>query len=165
MTFHSAKGLEFKVVFMVGMEDGIIPHSNSFYEENGIEEERRLCYVGITRAKERLYITNAKTRMMYGHDMSNPPSRFIAEIDPKYIESNVEEKRVINKELLYNSNEEDNESFNVGDIVIHLSYDKGVVVSVDDRFVTVAFNKRYGIKKFLKNYKGLRKENKKWKKI
>lgn len=60
MTIHSAKGLEFKAVFLVGMEDGIFPHSNSFLEEEGLEEERRLCYVGITRAKDRLYISNAK---------------------------------------------------------------------------------------------------------
>ena len=85
MTFHSAKGLEFKVVFMVGMEEGLMPHSNSLCEENGIEEERRLCYVGITRAKERLYITNAKRRMLYGKDMMNPPSRFISEIYSEYL--------------------------------------------------------------------------------
>ncbi len=154
MTFHSAKGLEFKVVFMVGMEEGIMPHINSIMEENGIEEERRLCYVGITRAKERLYITNAKMRMLYGKDMTNPPSRFIAEIAPEYIESNVLENKKINKDLLYN--EEDSE-YKSGDVVTHLTFGKGVVVGVDDRFVTVAFDKRYGIRKFFKNYKGLKK--------
>ena len=162
MTLHSAKGLEFKVVFMVGMEDGIIPHANSFSEEDGIEEERRLCYVGITRAKERLYLTNAKYRMLYGKDVSNPPSRFIGEIDPKYLESNVVQNSnneiKINKELLYSSEESDYRS---GDIVNHLSFGKGVVVEVDERFVTVAFSKRFGIKKFLKNYKGLIKEERK----
>ena len=162
MTLHSAKGLEFKVVFMVGMEDGIIPHANSFSEEDGIEEERRLCYVGITRAKERLYLTNAKYRMLYGKDVSNPPSRFIGEIDPKYLESNVVQNGnneiKINKELLYSSEESDYRS---GDIVNHLSFGKGVVVEVDERFVTVAFSKRFGIKKFLKNYKGLIKEERK----
>ncbi len=154
MTFHSAKGLEFKVVFMVGMEEGIMPHINSIMEENGIEEERRLCYVGITRAKERLYITNAKMRMLYGKDMANPPSRFIAEIAPEYIESNIAESKKINKDLLYN--EEDSE-YKSGDVVTHLTFGKGVVVGVDDRFVSVAFNKRYGIRKFFKNYKGLKK--------
>ena len=154
MTFHSAKGLEFKVVFMVGMEEGIMPHINSIMEENGIEEERRLCYVGITRAKERLYITNAKMRMLYGKDMVNPPSRFIAEIAPEYIESNIAESKKINKDLLYN--EEDSE-YKSGDVVTHLTFGKGVVVGVDDRFVSVAFDKRYGIRKFFKNYKGLKK--------
>ncbi len=154
MTFHSAKGLEFKVVFMVGMEEGIMPHINSIMEENGIEEERRLCYVGITRAKERLYITNAKMRMLYGKDMANPPSRFIAEIAPEYIESNIAENKKINKDLLYN---EENSEYKSGDVVTHLTFGKGVVVGVDDRFVSVAFDKRYGIRKFFKNYKGLKK--------
>ena len=154
MTFHSAKGLEFKVVFMVGMEEGIMPHINSFGEDKGIEEERRLCYVGITRAKERLYITNAKLRMLYGKDMLNPPSRFIGEIDPKYIESNVMEEKKTPKDELY---QDTNEEYKSGDIVNHLTFGKGVVIAVEDRFVSVAFNKRYGIRKFLKNYKGLKK--------
>lgn len=154
MTFHSAKGLEFKVVFMVGMEEGLMPHSNAFCEENGIEEERRLCYVGITRAKERLYLTNAKSRMLYGKDMMNPPSRFISEISSDYIESNIEEEKKINKELLYDS---ENEEYKSGEVVNHLSFGRGVVIGVDERFVTVAFDKRFGIKKFLKNYKGLKK--------
>ena len=154
MTFHSAKGLEFKVVFMVGMEEGIMPHINSFDEKNGIEEERRLCYVGITRAKERLYITNAKLRMLYGKDMLNPPSRFIGEIDPKYLESNVVEEKKIAKNEFYNEKDEEYKS---GDIVTHLTYGRGVVIASEDRFVSVAFNKRFGIKKFLKNYKGLKK--------
>ncbi len=154
MTFHSAKGLEFKVVFMVGMEEGIMPHINSFGEDKGIEEERRLCYVGITRAKERLYITNAKLRMLYGKDMLNPPSRFIGEIDPKYIESNVMEEKKTRQNELYNDTDVEYKS---GDIVNHLTFGKGVVIAVEERFVSVAFNKRYGIKKFLKNYKGLKK--------
>ncbi len=152
MTFHSAKGLEFKVVFMVGMEEGLMPHVNSFNEENGIEEERRLCYVGITRAKERLYLTNAKMRILYGNEMMNPPSRFIDEISKEYIEG-IEEKKV-NKTLFY---DESNEEFKTGDIVEHLSFGRGVVVAIDDRFITVAFNKRFGVKKILKNYKGLKK--------
>ena len=154
MTLHSAKGLEFKVVFMVGMEEGLMPHSNSFCEENGIEEERRLCYVGITRAKERLYLTNAKSRMLYGKDMINPPSRFIEEINKEYIESNTQEDKKINKDLLYDS---DGVEYKSGEIVQHLSFGKGVVIGCDERFVTVAFDKRFGIKKFLKNYKGLKK--------
>ena len=139
---------------MVGMEEGLMPHSNSFCEENGIEEERRLCYVGITRAKERLYLTNAKSRMLYGKDMINPPSRFIEEINKEYIESNTQEDKKINKDLLYDS---DGVEYKSGEIVQHLSFGKGVVIGCDERFVTVAFDKRFGIKKFLKNYKGLKK--------
>lgn len=154
MTLHSAKGLEFKVVFMVGMEEGLMPHSNSFNEENGIEEERRLCYVGITRAKERLYLTNAKGRMLYGKEMINPPSRFISEIEKKYLETNKEEEKIIDKNLLYDS---DGVEYKSGEIVNHLSFGRGVVIGCDERFVTVAFDKRFGVKKFLKNYKGLKK--------
>jgi len=154
MTLHSAKGLEFKVVFMVGMEEGLMPHSNSFMEENGIEEERRLCYVGITRAKERLYLTNAKSRMLYGKEMINSPSRFISEISSEYLESNTIEEKKINKDLLYDS---ESVEYKSGEIVYHLSFGKGVVIGFDERFVTVAFDKRFGVKKFLKNYKGLKK--------
>lgn len=156
MTIHSAKGLEFKVVFLVGMEEGLMPHANSFNEENGIEEERRLCYVGITRAKEKLYLSNAKRRMLYGKEMVNIPSRFIDEIENELLDRQESEgiPNKINKDLLYS---DEDATFRSGEIVNHLSYGRGVVVDVDDRFVSVAFNKRFGIKKFLKNYKGLKK--------
>ena len=84
MTIHSAKGLEFDVVFLIGMEEGIFPHNISLMED-GLEEERRLCYVGITRARDILYLTNAKRRMLYGKDTMNMPSRFIDEIDKRYL--------------------------------------------------------------------------------
>ncbi len=80
MTMHSAKGLEFPVVFMVGMEEGIFPHSRSMMDEAELEEERRLCYVGITRAREQLHLVNAWQRTLYGSYMHNPPSRFVMEI-------------------------------------------------------------------------------------
>lgn len=80
MTFHSAKGLQFPVVFMVGMEEGIFPHANSIMEAEGIQEERRLCYVGITRAREELYLTMANERMRFGQHQKNPPSQFLREI-------------------------------------------------------------------------------------
>ena len=81
MTIHSAKGLEFNNVFLIGMEEGIFPHQAAFFDNNELEEERRLCYVAITRAKEKLYIVNAKRRTLYGIDSVNPPSRFISEIN------------------------------------------------------------------------------------
>ncbi|MBM7839016.1 DNA helicase-2/ATP-dependent DNA helicase PcrA [Alkalihalobacillus xiaoxiensis] len=80
MTLHSAKGLEFPYVFLIGMEEGVFPHSRSLFEQTEMEEERRLAYVGITRAEKQLYLTNAKVRMLYGRTNSNPSSRFIAEI-------------------------------------------------------------------------------------
>ncbi len=86
MTLHSAKGLEFAVVFLAGMEDGLFPHQRSAADLAGLEEERRLCYVGATRAMRRLYITYAEQRRLYGVDTYGQPSRFIAEIPPELIE-------------------------------------------------------------------------------
>ena len=80
MTLHSAKGLEFPLVFLVGMEEGLFPHKMSMEDPDGLEEERRLCYVGITRAKENLYMTYAENRRLYGQDNMNRPSRFLREI-------------------------------------------------------------------------------------
>ncbi len=86
MTMHSAKGLEFPLVFLSGMEDGLFPHQRSIADPHGLEEERRLCYVGITRAKQKLYVTYAEQRRLHGMDNFSQPSRFIAEIPDEYIE-------------------------------------------------------------------------------
>ncbi len=85
MTLHTAKGLEYPVVFLVGMEDGIFPHANCMFDPRGLEEERRLCYVGITRARERLYITHADSRSIFGQTQSNAPSTFISEIPEEHL--------------------------------------------------------------------------------
>ncbi|WP_404447485.1 DNA helicase PcrA [Sutcliffiella horikoshii] len=87
MTLHAAKGLEFPVVFLIGMEEGVFPHSRSLFEEAEMEEERRLAYVGITRAEEQLFITNAQMRTLFGRTNINPPSRFIKEIPEDLLES------------------------------------------------------------------------------
>ena len=89
MTLHSAKGLEFPVVFIVGMEEGLFPGNQVMYDPSEIEEERRLCYVGITRAREKLYITNARTRMLYGNTSLTRPSRFINEIPEELTDNNL----------------------------------------------------------------------------
>ncbi|HET6924815.1 MAG TPA: 3'-5' exonuclease, partial [Candidatus Saccharimonadales bacterium] len=81
MTLHAAKGLEFPVVFMTGLEETIFPHSRALYDPSEMEEERRLCYVGMTRAREELYMIHATSRMLYGGLQHNPPSRFLAEVD------------------------------------------------------------------------------------
>lgn len=86
MTMHSAKGLEFPLVFLCGMEDGLFPHQRSVADPNGLEEERRLCYVGITRAKQSLYICYAEQRRLHGMDSYSQPSRFIAEIPDEFVE-------------------------------------------------------------------------------
>ena len=80
MTIHSAKGLEFDHVFIIGLEEGLFPHSNCLDSSDEIEEERRLCYVAVTRAKKTLTLVNAQRRMLYGNTNCNPPSRFIAEL-------------------------------------------------------------------------------------
>lgn len=157
MTLHSAKGLEFKVVFILGMEDGIFPHQNSFTEQGGLEEERRLCYVGITRAKEKLYLSNAKKRMLYGKENLTIPSRFLKEIPSDLIEettSSVKSEKKINKSEMFYSEDQD---YKVGEVVVHTIYGKGVIVGVDDKFLSVAFNKNYGIKKLMKNHSSIKK--------
>lgn len=97
MTMHSAKGLEFDDVFLVGMEDGLFPSKRSIDEVDGIEEERRLCYVGITRAKERLYITNASKRTLYGSTTYTMPSRFIDEISDDLLDEDSIENKSLRK--------------------------------------------------------------------
>ena len=82
MTIHSAKGLEFPYVFLIGMEDGVFPGDLARYNEEAMEEERRLCYVGITRAKKELYLSSSRSRMIFGRTQRNPPSCFLSEIDP-----------------------------------------------------------------------------------
>lgn len=93
MTFHAAKGLEFPVVFMVGMEEGLFPHSRSLMDRNELEEERRLCYVGITRAEEKLYLSFARRRLFFGQQTSNVVSRFILELPKEVLSENLLEER------------------------------------------------------------------------
>src|SRR3990170_1886324 len=94
MTFHAAKGLEFSVVFMVGMEEGLFPHSRSLMDRHELEEERRLCYVGITRAKELLFLTYARRRLFFGQRTSNIVSRFILELPKEVLSKNLLENDV-----------------------------------------------------------------------
>lgn len=159
MTVHSAKGLEFKVVFIIGLEENIMPISKALYDDEELEEERRLMYVAITRAKEKLYLLNAGRRMLYGNMQMNPPSRFISEISDNLLdkEETKNEMHSLKTKLLYSDDSISGEEFKNGDIVTHLTFGKGVVVSVDDKFITIAFHQRFGVKKFLKNYKGIRK--------
>ena len=100
MTLHNAKGLEYPVVFIVGMEDGVFPHMRSLGDPDELEEERRLCYVGLTRAEQRLYLTSAWSRMLFGATSYNQPSRFIKEIPEELIESAAQRKRDPHKESI-----------------------------------------------------------------
>ena len=156
MTVHSAKGLEFDNVFIIGMEEGLFPHSNSFIESSGIEEERRLCYVAITRAKKNLWIVNAKRRTIYGMDSVNKPSRFIGEIPDECLEKeNVVE--ISDKEFTMPIDLNTNVDYNVGDKVVHDTFGEGIIVSIDKSIVTIAFPHPHGIKKIMKGHKSIRK--------
>ena len=86
MTLHASKGLEFPIVFLIGLEEGVFPHSRALFAPAELEEERRLCYVGITRAKEKIFITFALNRTLFGSTQANPPSRFLGEIPAHLLE-------------------------------------------------------------------------------
>lgn len=154
MTIHAVKGLEYKYVFVIGMEENIFPHVNSCEEDGGIEEERRLCYVAITRAKEKLYLVNALRRMLYGKTSVNMPSRFINEIDKDLIDA--PEKKMVNMKFNKKAAFNDDNGLKTGDNVIHDIYGPGVVVNVDKSIATIAF-KGQGIKKLMKNHKSIKK--------
>ena len=95
MTLHSAKGLEFPVVFLVGAEEGVFPHLRALTEPEELEEERRLAYVGITRARQRLHVSHAWSRMLFGSTQYNPPSRFLDEIPDELIEHVGQGRRLV----------------------------------------------------------------------
>lgn len=155
MTLHNAKGLEFKAVFLIGMEEGLFPNAKAFFEPDGLEEERRLCYVGITRAMEYLYLTNAKRRMLYGKEQINAPSRFIDEIDNELLEEKlIKELKKIKKDNYY---VKEDVELKKGDIIVHENYGNGVIIKIDDRFIEVAFAKNHGIIKLMKNHKSIKK--------
>lgn len=159
MTVHSVKGLEFDYVFIVGLEEGIFPHLNSLMETSELEEERRLCYVAITRAKKELFLINTKRRTLFGRDQINPPSRFISEVNSNLIESNVKEEEV-KKETKINTGEmfrDEDVDYQVGDYVYHETFGAGKVVEVTNTLVSVAFKHPYGIRKLMKNHKKLSK--------
>ncbi len=139
MTFHAAKGLEFPVVFMTGMEETIFPHSRALYDQSEMEEERRLCYVGMTRAKQELYLIHATSRMLYGGVQHNPPARFLSEIDGQvqtdglgynsdlqpYVEDSQEPRYVPELEE--------------GDRIRHKLFGEGTVMEIDGDNVTIYF--------------------------
>lgn len=155
LTIHAAKGLEFDTVFIIGMEEGIFPHSRSYEDESELEEERRLCYVAITRAKNHLYLLNAKKRMIYGQTSMNIPSRFVSEIDEDLIESNILKVAEGKIGSLYDDSR--NEDLRPGDKVMHEKYGEGVVIGIDGSIASIAFPHPTGIKQIFKTHKSLSK--------
>ena len=161
MTVHSVKGLEFDHVFVIGMEEGLFPHMNSLMENGALEEERRLCYVAITRARDDLHLVNARRRTLFGKEQVNPVSRFISEINPDLLETNVKDE-IPKKEEKIDTAEmfrEEDVDYKVGDFVYHETFGTGKVVEVTNTLVSVAFKHPHGIKKLMKNHKKLSKIN------
>lgn len=160
MTLHSSKGLEFPVVFLVGMEEGLFPHARTLMDETEIEEERRLCYVGITRAKEKLFLSSTKMRTIYGNTVTYPPSRFLREIPARLVKTIKRQERFSALENFKQVSEKysarpqkpastfnphsfmpqkpaaaaggTGTRFNTGDRVSHSKWGEGMVVSVKD---------------------------------
>ena len=159
MTVHSVKGLEFNHVFVVGMEEGIFPHMNSLMENSELEEERRLCYVAITRAKDDLHLVNARRRTLFGKEQINPVSRFLSEIPKDLMESNAKEELPQHEEKIQVGEmfREEEVDYQVGDYVYHESFGTGRVTEVTNTLVSVAFKHPHGIKKLMKNHKKLSK--------
>ena len=136
MTIHSAKGLEFKLVLLTGLEESLFPHGRSIESQSQLEEERRLCYVGITRAMEKLYLTYAESRRLHGQDTFNPPSRFIREIPSKLI-NEIRPRAEVN--IPYNKKDfketkisfQTNEGISLGQKVRHKKFGDGVVLNYE----------------------------------
>lgn len=182
MTLHSAKGLEFPIVFIPGMEEGIFPGSQAMYSEEELEEERRLAYVGITRAKEKLYLVNAQQRMLYGTTSRNMPSRFIREIPSEVVEDistrvhSTNVSRFASLKTAHaptstsahkfgqagNVSAQPHAEYKVGDTVVHKSFGTGTILSLqpmgNDTLMEVAFDKA-GTKKMMANFARLEKVN------
>jgi DNA helicase-2/ATP-dependent DNA helicase PcrA len=172
LTLHMAKGLEFPVVFIVGMEEGLLPHSRSVEDPEQLEEERRLCYVGITRAEERLYLLHTFRRSLWGDSDVRIPSRFLSDVPSELIEGRQRENgsRPDRKEArryrmqtqwTQDSQEQVMAQFHVGDFVRHPTFGQGIVMSSKaagaDEEVTVAFDD-VGVKRLLVGFANLHRD-------
>ena len=175
MTLHASKGLEFPVVFIPGMEEGVFPGMQSMYDPTEIEEERRLAYVGITRAKQKLYLLNTRSRMIFGSTKYNMPSRFLKELPNKCCETLVKPRTPIQRKTVEtnttpvasgfgskfgNQPKKSSEIFMVGEQVSHRIFGKGMIVSLkpmgNDTLMEIAFEK-VGTKKIMANMGAVKK--------
>ncbi len=160
MTIHNSKGLEFENVFIYGLEEGIFPTSRVETEED-VEEERRLAYVAITRAKKKLYLTNCCIRSMYGSSTSNEISRFLEEIEDELLifKGNRKNRKEPIFELKNKRKKVSNNIYSVGDKVRHTIFGDGIVINTSAEIVSIAFKVPHGIKKLLSNHQTLSKIN------
>ncbi|MBM7646620.1 DNA helicase-2/ATP-dependent DNA helicase PcrA [Scopulibacillus daqui] len=169
MTLHSAKGLEFPVVFLIGLEEGIFPHIRALDDEEEMEEERRLAYVGITRAEKALFLTNARTRTLFGRTNANPVSRFIAEIPDELMTNKTPQPasfhsgggfgrgvQKTSRPFLQKKKLNSSSDWQVGDQVLHKKWGKGTIVSIkgegDHMELDIAFPKPVGMKRLLASF-------------
>lgn len=172
MTMHGAKGLEYPVVFIIGMEENVFPHARSMHDDDEMEEERRLAYVGITRAEQKLYLTSARYRMLFGRSSYNQPSRFIGEISADIVEDlseggssfnggmrarpQVAARRPAVKRPGYTVSGGEKLGWRVGDKAVHKKWGTGMVVSTngtgDDMELDIAFPDPVGIKRLLAKF-------------
>ena len=157
ITLHQAKGLEFPVVFIVGLEEGVLPHRRSFDDPAQMEEERRLCYVGVTRAKKRLYLVRAFRRSLMGASTANAPSRFLEDV-PHRLVASPQPDVASTKTLVYYASPATppplaEPAFKAGEQVRHAQFGQGIVIGCqpisDDQEVTVAFKGTTGLKRLL----------------
>jgi DNA helicase-2/ATP-dependent DNA helicase PcrA len=137
MTLHNAKGLEFPVVFIIGLEDGVFPHYRSMGDQSELEEERRLLYVGVTRARQRLYLTHAWSRSLFGATSYNPPSRFLGEIPSELVraleEDDTETGGSVSPIRAAVDGRREPIEISAGDTVLHDRWGEGVVLAVSGR--------------------------------
>jgi len=150
MTIHAAKGLEFNHVFIAGMEEGLFPHSRAYLEPKELEEERRLAYVALTRAKEQLYLTYAETRVYFGGSQNNPVSRFVTDIPEELIDIETpasSSKGWQNADAFFKADDDNsfmahNKSLGIqkGDIVKHPVFGIGQILDMDDSTVVISFS-------------------------
>lgn len=145
MTIHAAKGLEFPVVYMTGMEETVFPHSRALYDQGEMEEERRLCYVGMTRAKEELYLVSAASRMLYGGVQHNPPSRFLADITAQLLTANPHLNLEQSGPAAADGEPRYVVELSEGDRVRHKLFGEGIVMEIDGTTALVHFSQA-GIK-------------------
>lgn len=159
MTVHASKGLEFKNIFIIGMEEMLFPHSRSYYDPKEMEEERRLAYVAITRAKESVKITHTESRIYFGKLQSNPLSRFVSDIPEGLVDITASSGTVEPFEVFdeYNKEDEDVEEYvmptvKVGEKVKHQVFGKGVIKEINDSTIIIDFGPGKGEKELAKEY-------------
>ena len=152
-TIHSVKGLEFKVVFLIGLEEGIFPNQSKLENTTELEEERRICYVGMTRAKNKLYLCQSITRLLYGRKFNNSPSKFLIEAvgvehKPKpFVKKEAEPKSITVEE-----------GYQMSDTVIHNAFGEGMIINITGKVATIFFKESKETKKILLTYPGLSKK-------